>query len=136
MQQALRSGRIWKEADGRIDSGRADVEWERNTSAAAQKCEGSLQYQQAQETRMRIAAECARLEFEECAGSLVRTERARRHLFEVGRRVRERLDTLPDRMAGVIAAESDAEVIHAALLGGIREALEELEIGLDERARK
>lgn len=71
-------------------------------------------------------ADIAELNRRELAGELVRVEVQRRNLYAVGREVRNNLETIPDRLAGVLAGETDKSKVHQVLAGEIRAALEQL----------
>jgi hypothetical protein len=60
------------------------------------------------------------------AGKYVDADEIKVAAFNRARVVRDSLLNIPDRLAGVIAAESDAQKVHAMLATEIRQALEEL----------
>jgi len=59
-------------------------------------------------------------------GELVPVSEVEARFREIGVRVRERLEVLPDRLADQFAGETSSVVIHESLAGEIRAALEEL----------
>jgi hypothetical protein len=60
------------------------------------------------------------------AGKYVDADEVKVAAFNRGRAVREALLNIPDRLAAVLAAESDGSKVHALLAAEIRQALEEL----------
>jgi phage terminase Nu1 subunit (DNA packaging protein) len=79
------------------------------------------------QVQIRVAEERAaalRLSNEQRSGRLIFAEEARREAFECARAVRDGLLNLPDRLAGELAAESDARRVHARLDDELRKALE------------
>ena len=60
------------------------------------------------------------------AGKYVDADEVNVAAFNRARVVRDSLLNIPDRLAGVIAAESDAQKVHALLATEIRQVLEEL----------
>lgn len=72
-------------------------------------------------------ARLAKLEYEERSGKLVDADQVRAQLFALSRRTRDRLLGVADRLAPVLAGESDAAVIHRLLS-------EEIALGLSELA--
>lgn len=78
------------------------------------------------------AAQIMKLEFLEKSGQLVDKKELRLKLAKLHMAVRDNLRTIPDRVAPVLAAETDQAKIHAILLKEIGQALEGLQ-GLDWR---
>ena len=85
-------------------------------------------FHQAQTERERYRAKLARLDYERKVGRLVEVEQVEKQAFRVARLVRDGLLNLPDRLAGVLAAEGDQGKVHAMLSKEIRTALEELKV--------
>jgi hypothetical protein len=73
-------------------------------------------------------ARLAKLEYEKRSGKLVDADQVRAQLFALSRRTRDRLLGIADRLAPVIAGETDAAVIHRLLT-------EEIALGLSELAK-
>ena len=83
VQKAIETGRISAQADGRIDSEQADVDWEQNTTRHAPPIAkrgqdeddasifGASQYTKARAVREYYQARLARIEYEERVGKLV-----------------------------------------------------------------
>ena len=85
---------------------------EKNFSFASQRAE-----------REKWAAKMAQLSYEERAGTLVEAAKVRKEAFDFGRKIRDAMMNLPDRVAVELAAEQDANKIHARLMEEIRIAL-------------
>lgn len=71
-------------------------------------------------------AEKAKLDYEVRIGSLVEKAKVEQEAFRVGRLMRDALMGLPDRLAGVLASESNQQKIHALLTKEFRQVLEPL----------
>lgn len=78
------------------------------------------------------AARIAKLEYEQRAAKLIPKDELRMKLAKLHLAVRDNLRTIPDRVAPVLAAETDQAKIHAMLLKEIGQALEGLK-GFDWR---
>ena len=83
-------------------------------------------YTAARAMREAFAAKTAKLEYERLSGKLVEVDEVRRGAFEVGRRVRDSVLSIPDRIAPILAGLTDVNEIHRALTKELREALEAL----------
>lgn len=81
-----------------------------------------------QAKREHYKAELVRLEFDERIGKLTRTDLIEQEAFRIGRQVRDAMLNIPDRLAGVLAAETDQRNIHNILTKEIRQALEALTV--------
>ena len=66
------------------------------------------------------------MEYERRKGTLVDGEEANRQAFTQGRQIRDAMLNIPDRIASMIAAELDQDVVHAILTKELRQALEGL----------
>jgi len=141
VQKAIRSGRIATNADGLIDSERADAEWNAKTrpgqrrtkTASATPSEqaevpaaAGLDYFRARAIRENYLARLAKIEFEEKTAKLISRDEVQVAAFTKARTVRDNLLNIPDRLAATLAAESDADKAHQILTGEIRKALDEL----------
>lgn len=69
-------------------------------------------------------ADLRELELGRRRGRLVEKAKVEQEAFRVGRLMRDALLGLPDRLAGVLASESNQQKIHALLTKEIRQALE------------
>jgi hypothetical protein len=141
VQKAIRSGRITPNADGLIDSDRADAEWTAKTrpgqhrarSVAPARRElsdapvsGAVDYSRARAIRESYLARLAKIEFEEKTGKLVSRDEVQVAAFTRARMVRDNLLNIPDRLAATLAAESDVDKVHRLLTDEIRMALDAL----------
>jgi len=154
VQKAIQSGRIRTTADGKIDTEQADADWQRNTGpkqgrtiafpspprrSAAQPppepprgdlvAAGGLDYARARAVRENYLARLAKIEYEERLGKLVSRDEVQVGAFNRFRTFRDGMLNIPDRVAAVLAAESDARKVHDILSTEIRKALLEFADG-------
>jgi hypothetical protein len=136
VQKAIASGRISTLPDGRIDSDRADVEWERNTKkhapAVARRGQeeeseifGASQYTKARAVREHYQARLAKIDYEERVAKLVSKDEVQVATFNKFRQFRDHMLNIPDRVAAMVAAETDAAKCYEILATEIRRALNE-----------
>jgi len=71
-------------------------------------------------------ARMAKIEFEEKAGTLVKADAVKVEAFKKARQVRDALLTMPERISGQLAAETDPHKCHQMLTAEITAALMEL----------
>lgn len=71
-------------------------------------------------------AKLAGVQYEKESGARVLKEEVKKEAFELGRRLREAMVNIPDRVSYDFAAITDAAEIHLRLTQAINEALEEL----------
>jgi phage terminase Nu1 subunit (DNA packaging protein) len=74
----------------------------------------------------RAQADLAELKYREREGELVRRCAVKRELFATARPIRDRLENIPARTAGLVAAESSQEKCFEILQREVRQALEGL----------
>ncbi len=143
VQKAIQSGRITPDADGRIDSERADAEWGAKTRPGQRRARpvavapqepveapaAGIDYFRARAIRESYLARLAKIEFEEKTGKLVSRDEVQVAAFTRARTIRDNLLNIPDRLAATLAAEADADRVHQLLSAEIRQALEELSGG-------
>lgn len=86
----------------------------------------TLSYAASRAAREAYLARLAKLEFEERTGKLVDASQVRTQIFALGRRLRDALMGLPDRLAPVLAGQPDPAVVHRILSDEIRVSLSEL----------
>ncbi len=136
VQKAISSGRVSTLPDGRIDSELADVEWERNTTRYApavtrrgQEDEGEAfgasQYTKARTVREHYQARLAKIEYEERVAKLVPKDEVQVAAFNKFRQFRDHMLNIPDRVAAMVAAETEAAKCYEILATEIRRALNE-----------
>jgi hypothetical protein len=135
VQKAIRQGRIKTTPDGKIDVEQADQDWHRNTSPVnvpkrATRVDGGAAggstYAQSRAVRELYLARLAKIEFEERSGKLISRDEITVAAFTKARTVRDNLLNIPDRVAAVLAAETDPVRTHQILTDEIRKALIEL----------
>ena len=83
-------------------------------------------FAQSRAIREAYAARLTRLEFDQKSGRLVDKAELKMKLAKLHMAVRDSLRTIPDRVAPIVAAETDQAKIHAMLLKEIGQALEGL----------
>ena len=142
VQKAIQSNRISTLPDGRVDSEIADAEWARNTAPRpdnkasqadaprsttepALKLDGGLEYARARAVRENYMARLAKIEFEERSGKLVSRDEVEIAAFNRFRTFRDGMLNIPDRLAAVLAAETDPARVFELLSTEIRKALME-----------
>jgi hypothetical protein len=137
VQKAIESGRISTTPDGKIDSDLADQEWARNTRSAAPQVrqrgphdedgEGfsASQYTKARAFREFYQARLAKIEYEERVGKLVSKDEVQIAAFNKYRQYRDHMLNIPDRVAAMLAAESEPAKCYEILQTEIRKALNE-----------
>lgn len=166
VRKALETGRISGERDEsgwRIDSNKADADWERNTSAVPRNKKGTIKpagvgnpdmeavdenaapptavkaqtlgeqpawkipsYNKSLEKEKHYKALLAEIEYQIEIGALVRKADNDKAIFNFHRSIRDRLLNIPDRIAAVLAGETDRETVHGILTKELRQALTEL----------
>jgi hypothetical protein len=87
---------------------------------------GIPSYSDSRAIRERYAAMILKLEFEEKSAKLIDKAELKMKLAKLHMAVRDSLRTIPDRVAPIVAAETDQAKIHAMLLKEIGQALEGL----------
>jgi hypothetical protein len=137
VQKAVETARISTLPDGQIDSDVADVEWAQNTRQSAppgakrgqQDDEidsfGASQYNKARAVREHYQARLAKLEYEEKVAKLIAADEVKVAAFNLFRRYRDHMLNLPDRLAAILAAESESAKCYEILALEIRKALSE-----------
>jgi len=137
VQKAIETGRISTQPDGRIDSEQADVAWEQNTTRHAPPITkrgqdeddvsifGASQYTKARAVREYYQAKLARIEYEERVAKLVAKNEVQVAAFDKFRQFRDHMLNIPDRVAAMVAAETEAAKCYEVLATEIRRALNE-----------
>lgn len=83
-------------------------------------------YAASRAAREAYLARLAKLDFEQKSGKLVDADEVRAQIFALGRRVRDTLLGIPDRLAPVLAGQADAAAIHRIMSEEILASLSEL----------
>ncbi len=94
-----------------------------------QPASGSLDYARARAVRENYLARLAKIEFEERSGKLVSRDEVEIAAFNKFRTFRDGMLNVPDRVAAVLAAETDTAKVHEILTAEIRRALLEFADG-------
>lgn len=145
---AIEKGRlvtsVTKQPSGRmlVDVELADKEWAANTNSgtgslahaknkpadepAPSDSDEPMTYAEARAKHEKFKMRLAELELEQREGKLVEADVVQRESFKAARQVRDALLNLPDRVAGVLAAETNQFKVHQMLTKEIRRALEDL----------
>lgn len=88
-------------------------------------------FAQARTVEMVFRAKLRKLEYEVRQAKLIEAEVVRKSMADAGRTVRDGILGLPDRLATVLAAESDAKKIHVTLKTELSRELEALADAID-----
>ncbi len=88
-------------------------------------------FAQARTVEMVFRAKLRKLEYEARQAKLIEAEVVRKSMADAGRTVRDGILGLPDRLATVLAAESDAKKIHVTLTTELSRELEALANAID-----
>lgn len=140
--KAIKAGRIAWEPDGTIDPIKADAAWAENTNHAQQRnnvrqskphvrptesgpVNGGPSFAQSRAIREAYNARLAKLEYEERSQILVRTDTVKVAWFNVLRVLRDRTLNLADRLAPILAAETDAKIVREKLDSELRQILDD-----------
>ena len=142
VQKAISTGRISTLPDGRIDSDVADAEWRENTAArpvvapsptvarkrAKEEDEdgigmSSMAYSKARAIREQYQARLAKIDYEERIGKLVAKDEVQVAAFNKFRQFRDHMLNIPDRLAPILAAETEPARVHELVATEIRRAL-------------
>ena len=150
VHKAIRAGRITPEADGTIDTDRADREWARNseppkagTRAKAVKVAvpeaqqagegaalpaGGASLLQARTVNEVVKAQTNKVRLARLKGELVDRNQAIAHVFKLARSERDAWLNWPARVSAQMAAKLgvDPHAMHIALESAVREQLQEL----------
>jgi len=88
-------------------------------------------FAQARTVEMVFRAKLRKLEYEARQGEMIKAEVVRKSMADAGRTIRDGILGLPDRLATVLAAESDAKKIHVTLKTELSRELEALANAID-----
>jgi hypothetical protein len=133
VQKAIEEGRISTLPDGRIDPAMADRQWAENSRAYTPSSQadeegavfGASQYTKARAVREHYQARLAKLEYEERVGSLVSKAEVQVAAFNELRRFRDHMLNIPDRVAAMLAAETETARCYEIIATETRKALSE-----------
>lgn len=135
---AVKLGRITLSSPGQVLPSVADAEWAANTQArltgkrrgkpdtvAAGAAKADLTLNQAKTREALAKAELAEIEVRKRRGDLVPLDQVRAELLPPLRKLRDRLLSVPSRLAPVLLAADSAEELAARLKAELRDALAE-----------
>ena len=83
-------------------------------------------YADSRAARESYLARSAKLDFEERTGKLIDADKVRAQVFALGRRMRDAMLGLPDRLSPVLVGQTDQETVHRILTEDILSCLSEL----------
>jgi len=83
-------------------------------------------YAASRAARESYLARLAKLDFEQRSGRLVDADEVRAHIFGLGRRMRDTLLGIPDRLAPVLVGQTDQALIHQIITEELMTSLGEL----------
>ena len=153
VHKAIRTGRVTPEADGTIDSNRADADWARNTESPKRgttrlaesvvvrevqgepsavlptsQGAGGTSLLQARTVNEVVKAQTNKVRLARLKGELVDRPQAIAHVFKLARSERDAWLNWPARVSAQMAAKLgvDAHAMHVALEAALREHLQEL----------
>ncbi len=106
--------------------GAQTLEHAANGAGEAGALRAASSYAASRGVRESYLARLAKLQFEERSGRLVDADEVRAHLFSLGRRLRDALLGVPDRIAPVLVGQTDQAAIHRLLTEEIMTSLAEL----------
>ncbi|MFA5041625.1 MAG: hypothetical protein WC464_08340 [Bdellovibrionales bacterium] len=136
--KAINDGRIEREADGSIDPVKADEAWSKNTNqahsrkrASPAEVPASVQsmgsagpnFAQSRAIKEAYNARLAKLSYEEKSGQLVSIDSVKISWFGTLRVLRDRTLNLADRLAPLLAAETDPRKVAELLDTELRQIL-------------
>jgi hypothetical protein len=141
--KAVKTGRI-RLVYGKIDPEQADREWAANTlgmgdkgptggnggrpagQVAGEAASPGGTYSDQRAIHEGFKARLAQLDFERQSGKVLEGDKVRAAWFNNTRRARDMLLTIPDRLAPVLAGESDRFEVHRILLEEIRRVCDDI----------
>lgn len=135
VRKAIKSGRITLNQNKKLNQELADAEWFKNTSPAKQRKEADsnqsssddkISYHRSRAIREDYNAKLTHLQFERESGKLIPIEEVRTSAFNAGRRVRDRLLNIPDRVAPQLVGKASIFEIKNILKSELTKILEEL----------
>ena len=132
VQRAIDSGRISKLPNGMIDSDQADRDWEENTEIRPKASRrqqddddafGAAHYTKARAVYEHFRAKLAQLEYQERRGDLISKDEVQVATFNQFRQFRDGILNIADRVAAMVAAETEPAQCHKILADEFRKAL-------------
>lgn len=122
VQTALKSGRIHKTTDGKIDVEKANQEWLQNTDPSKSRHPESFfehgnenskvspsSFQQAKTADVYYRAMIAKAKLKKMTGETIDRKKAGMHAFNLGRSLRDLFVSFPTRFGALIAADLETD---------------------------
>jgi len=143
VQKAIKAGRIQVDRQGRIDPRAANRAWSTGTDPAQVRPQGGdegpapgqhlgaqgVTYAASRADRESFLAKLAELDYRARAGELLEAEAVRAEVFKLGRRCRDMLLSLPERLAPRLAAGLDVGEAHRILREEVERVCNEIAAG-------
>ena len=122
VQTAVKSGRIHKTTDGKIDVEKANQEWLQNTDPSKSRHQESFfehgnentkvspsSFQQAKTADVYYRAMIAKAKLKKMTGETIDRKKAGMHAFNLGRSLRDLFVSFPTRYGALIAADLETD---------------------------
>lgn len=122
VQTAVKSGRIHKTTDGKIDVEKANQEWLQNTDPSKSRHPESFfehgnenskvspsSFQQAKTADVYYRAMIAKAKLKKMTGETIDRKKAGKHAFNLGRSLRDLFVSFPTRYGALIAADLETD---------------------------
>jgi phage terminase Nu1 subunit (DNA packaging protein) len=130
--RAVKVGRIRFDEDGKTDLEVASAQWRGEIPGPRDKAVGDgPSYDRSRAEKEAAQARLATLKADELEGLLVRADEVEAEWFRILRSLRDRLLGVPDRLAILVAAETDEHAVRVMLDAEIRESLSAVADGLE-----
>ncbi|MDA0902671.1 MAG: hypothetical protein O3B09_04615, partial [Proteobacteria bacterium] len=120
VRKAIKSGRIIRNANGKIDQKLADKQWSKNTDPAQVKEEikqevsnynpstlGGPSYQQSRAIKEAYNAKLTKLQFEKESKKLISVDEVKVAAFNAARMTRDRILNIPDRVIPLLVGKTN-----------------------------
>lgn len=131
VRKALKTGRISKTKNGKIDPGKADKQWQQNSDPAQTKTIGNdpvtgPTYQQSRTVKEAYEARLKKLDYDLKVKKLIPADQVRVSAFNCARMTRDRILNIPDRVIPMLVGKTDIHQMKEILRTELTKALEEL----------
>lgn len=140
VRKAIKTGRITKNENGKINATLADQQWDKNSDPAqvnskpAETFENTEtpainsgpSYQQSRAIREAYNARMAKIQFEKETGKLISVDQVRVEAFNMARNTRDRILNVPDRVIPMLVGKTDIKEMKQILRKELMVALKEL----------
>lgn len=143
VRKAIKSGRITKNENGKIDPIIADNQWQQNSDPAQLQnktpetfentetpaLNAGPSYQHSRAIREAYNARMAKIQFEKETGKLISANQVRIDAYNAGRVTRDRILNIPDRVIPMLVGKTEIKEMKEILKSELIKALEELSNG-------